>query len=128
VSKLKRSKWTLPGFSVLIGLIYLGAEIVGGNAQVGVAMLAVMMVFALAVLLAGRSETVRGLRGDGRDERFQMLDLRATAYAGVAVIAAVLAAYVFEIAHGRSGLQYAWLATVGGVIYLASVIYLRIRA
>jgi hypothetical protein len=128
VSKLKRSKWTLPGFSVLIGLIYLGAEIVGGNAQVGVAMLAVMMVFALAVLLAGRSETVRGLRGDGRDERFQMLDLRATAYAGVAVIAAVLVAFVFEIAHGRSGLQYAWLASVGGVIYLASVIYLRIRA
>ncbi len=60
-SKLMHSKWMLPGFSVLIGLIYLGAEIVGGKARDGVAMLAVMVVFALAVLLAGRSETVRGL-------------------------------------------------------------------
>ncbi|MDQ6901023.1 MAG: hypothetical protein M3072_16255 [Candidatus Dormibacteraeota bacterium] len=57
-----------------------------------------------------------------------MLDLRATADAGVAVIAAALFAFVFEIAHGRSGLQYGWLSAVGGAIYLASVIYLRIRA
>ena len=36
--------------------------------------------FGLIVLLRpGRSETVRGLRGDGRDERFAQIDLQATA-------------------------------------------------
>ncbi len=33
----------------------------------------------LIFLLGGRSETIRGLRGNGRDERFAMLDLKATA-------------------------------------------------
>ena len=33
VSNLMHSKWMLPGFSVLIGLVYLGAAIVGGDAR-----------------------------------------------------------------------------------------------
>jgi hypothetical protein len=32
--------------------------------------------FGLFILVAGRSETIRGLRGDGRDERFAQIDLR----------------------------------------------------
>ena len=63
VSKLMHSKWMLPGFSVLIGLVYLGAAIVGGDARLGVVMLAVMVVFALAVLLAGI--TPENLPGEG---------------------------------------------------------------
>jgi hypothetical protein len=44
--------------------------------------LAVLAAFGLIILLAGRSETVRGLRGDGRDERFAQIDLNATALSG----------------------------------------------
>jgi hypothetical protein len=122
-----RSKWTLPGLSLLIGLVYLGAEVVGGHPWLGAEMFGIMAVAGAAILFGGRSETIRGLRGDGRDERFAQLDLRATAYAGLVIILALLAGLTFEIAHGRSGMQYAWPCAVGGLTYIASVIYLRIR-
>jgi hypothetical protein len=123
-----RSKWFLPGFSVLLGLMLLVAAAIGGQARVGFWMFGVMGVLGLAILLGGRSETVRGLRGDGRDERFEKLDLRATAYAGLALMLAVIIAFLFEIAHGPSGEPYAWLGAVAGLAYLASVVYLRIRS
>ncbi len=87
-----------------------------------------MLAFGAIVLITGRfSETVRGLRGDGRDERWVMLDLRATAGAGIVLILAILAGAVFEIAHGRSGMPYAGLGAVGGVAYLVLVAIQRIR-
>jgi len=46
------------------------------------------------------------LRGDGRDERFDALDRRATAHAGLAVILAVIVGFIIEIANGRSGAPF----------------------
>jgi hypothetical protein len=126
--ELMRSKWFLPGFSVLLGLMLLLAAAIGGQARVGFWMFGVMAVFGLAILLGGRSETVRGLRGDGRDERFETLDLRATAYAGLVLMVAIIVAFLYEIAHGRSGDPYTWLGAIAGLAYLASVVYLRIRS
>jgi hypothetical protein len=125
--ELMRSKWFLPGFCVLLGLILLGAAAIGGQVEVGAWMFGVMAVAGLGILLGGRSETIRGLRGDGRDERFETLDLRATAYSGLALMLAVIVGFVFEIAHGRSGAPYTWLGAISGLAYLASVVYLRIR-
>jgi hypothetical protein len=42
-----------------------------------------MTAFGALILFGGRSETVRGLRGDGRDERFRQIDMHATALAGI---------------------------------------------
>jgi len=61
--QMSRSKWFQPAFAV--GL---------------------MVGFGALILLGGRSETVRGLRGDGRDERFKHIDLAATAFAGIVLI------------------------------------------
>jgi hypothetical protein len=66
------------------------ASWVGGHPRAGAFMFAVMTAFA-AVLLGGRSESMRGLRGDERDERWAMIDLRATALTGVARCAEVAA-------------------------------------
>jgi hypothetical protein len=60
---------------------------IGGSIGSGVISLAVMAGFGALILLGGRSETIRGLRGDGRDERFRQIDIHATAIAGIAVIA-----------------------------------------
>ena len=46
------------------------------------------------------SETVRGLRGDGRDERFRQLDLQATALAGGTVLAAIIVAFAVRGSNG----------------------------
>ncbi|MBO0685693.1 MAG: hypothetical protein J2P45_21255 [Candidatus Dormibacteraeota bacterium] len=124
---LMRSKWTLPAFSVLMGLVVLVAAVIGRQPLLGVWGFGVMTVFGLAVLLGGRSETVRGLRGDGRDERFQMLDLRATAYTGLVLILVVIAGFLVEIARGHSGDPFTWLGAIGGLAYLTFVVYLRLR-
>jgi len=121
------SKWTIPVFSVVVGLILLGANIAGHQLGLGLWSLALMTVFGLAVLFGGRSETIRGLRGDGRDERFAMLDLQATAIAGLALIIAVIVAFIVEVARGHSGEPYDWLGAIGGLAYIAGVVYLRIR-
>ena len=41
--------------------------------------LAIMVAFGAVILFGGSNETIRGLRGDGRDERFHQIDIHATA-------------------------------------------------
>jgi hypothetical protein len=86
-----------------------------------------MTAFGAFVLLGGRSETIRGLRGDARDERFRQIDIHATALAGLAVIVAIIVAFLVEIARGHSGSPYTWLGAIAGISYLAAIVVLRIR-
>ena len=46
---------------------------------------------------------MRGLRGDGRDERFRQIDLAATAITGVVLITVVIGAFLVEVARGHDG-------------------------
>ncbi|MBV8078869.1 MAG: hypothetical protein JO186_00655 [Actinobacteria bacterium] len=125
--RMTRSKWFLPGFAVALGLVAFAAQWVGGHAGSGLVSLAIMTVFAAFVLAGGRSETIRGLRGDGRDERFREIDVRATAFAGLALIVAVIVASLVELARNRNPAPYDWLAAVAGVTYIAAVVALRVR-
>jgi hypothetical protein len=86
-----------------------------------------MAALGAVLLFGGRSETIRGLRGDGRDERFRQIDIHATALAGLAVIFAVIAAFIVELARGHNGNPYGWLGAIGGLTYLAAIIVFRIR-
>ena len=125
---LTQSKWSLPAFSLVLGAAVLVAGLIGRQPVVGVAGLIIMAAFGLIVLLAGsRSETVRGLRGDGRDERFAMMDLRATALAGLTVTIALIVAWLVAIARGHTGSPYDWLCAIGGVAYLIALGLLRWR-
>ena len=67
-----------------------------------------MVAFGALILFDGRSETIRGLRGDGRDERFRQIDVVATAIAGTVVITAIMVAFLVEVARGHDGSPYAW--------------------
>ena len=86
-----------------------------------------MAAFGALVLLGGRSETIRGLRVDGRDERFRQLDIRATAFAGTPVIIAIIGAFIVEIARIHSGAPYTWLGAVTGIAYLGAIVALRLQ-
>jgi len=121
------SKWFLPLFSIGIGVVILLTSWLGGQLAVGLIALAVLTGFGLFVLLAGRSETIRGLRGDGRDERFAQIDLTATAVTGLVLIVALVVAWLVQIAQGHSGSPYGWLMAVGGLAYLLAVAFLRWR-
>jgi hypothetical protein len=103
------------------------AQWIGGDAGSGLGSLGIMTAFGAVVLFGGRSETIRGLRGDGRDERFRQIDIHATAIAGLAVITAIIIAFVVELARGHNGSPYAWLGAVGGVAYLVAIVVFRLR-
>ncbi|MBV9451110.1 MAG: hypothetical protein JO345_35005 [Streptosporangiaceae bacterium] len=122
-----RSKWFLPATSVTLGVVALAAFWLGGHPGEGVYGLVVMTGFGAFVLFAGRSETIRGLRGDGRDERFAQIDLRATAVAGLALIVTLIVAWLTEVARGHSGSPYDWLGGIGGLAYMLATAYFRWR-
>ena len=109
-------KWFLAVFSIALGAAALVAFWVGGNPGEGVAS------FAL-----GRSELVRGLRGDGRDEYWAALDRDASFLAGMVLIVLVIACCLWEWAHGRSGTPYSQLGAVAGLAYVVAVAGLRLR-
>ena len=101
---------------------------IGGEPREGLYALALMGALAVLLALGGRSETIRGLRGDGRDERFAMIDMRATALAGSVVISVLIIAWLVEIARGHSGNPYNWLGAVAGLAYLVALAFLRWRS
>jgi hypothetical protein len=122
-----RSKWFLPLFCLGLGVVVLAASWLGGHPATGAIALAVMAGFGLFLLLAGRSETIRGLRGDGRDERFAQIDLRATAAAGLALIITLIVSWLVQVARGHNGSPYDWLAAIAGLAYVLAVALFRWR-
>jgi hypothetical protein len=124
---MSRSKWFIPLLAVGLGVVLLAAMWIGGNPGSGLYSLAVMSAFGALILFGGRSETIRGLRGDGRDERFRQIDVVATAIAGIAVITAIIVAFVVEVARGHDGSPYAWLGAIAGIAYLIAIAVLRLR-
>lgn len=125
--RVTRSKWFVPLLSVALGIVVFAAQWVGGDPGSGLVSLAIVTGFGALILLGGRSETIRGLRGDGRDERFRKIDIHATALAGLAVITAIIVAFVIELARGHSGAPYGWLGGIGGLTYVVAIIVFRIR-
>ena len=125
---IHRTKWFLPGFSVLIGLVFFAGFWIGDDQAGAVWSLALMSVVALLILAGGRFDMVRGLRGDGRDEYWARLDVHATAMAGSFAIGLILVMCVWEWAHGRDGSPYVQLGALTGVAYVASLGFLRWRS
>jgi hypothetical protein len=125
--RVTRSKWFVPLLSVALGTVVFAAQWIGGDPGSGLVSFGILAGFGALILLGGRSETIRGLRGDGRDERFRMIDIHATALAGLAVILAIIVAFIVELANGHSGNPYGWLGAIGGLTYLVAIVIFRIR-
>jgi hypothetical protein len=124
-----RSKWFLPGFSALLAAFVFVVLWIGGDATGGLYAAVVLLAFGLFVLVGGaRSETIRGLRGDGRDERFRMIDVHATAFSGTVVILALIVLWAIEIARGHDGNPYGALSALAGISYLVGIAIMRWRS
>jgi hypothetical protein len=96
--------WGLPLFSLAMGGVLWVASWAGGHPLAGLAMFGVMAAFAAIFVIGRRSESLRMMAAGRRaDERWRSIDLQATALAGLVLITAVLAGFVWEIAHGRTG-------------------------
>lgn len=122
-----RSRWWMPAFGLALGAVVFAAFAIGGNAADGARCFGLFIAVAAVFWYGRRSETLQGLGGPGRDERWAMIDLRATAAAGLVTITVVLGAWLYEIASGRDGSPYGQIAAVGGLAYIAAVVVLRGR-
>ena len=122
-----RNRWWMPAFSVFLGLLMLGAFWIGGEPGQGAISLGIMTGLG-ALFYFGWSETLRGLGGPGRDERWASIDVRATAAAGSALVAVIIGAFLVEVATGGDGSPYAALGAVGGLAYIIAVAVLRARS
>ena len=123
-----RSRWWAPLYCLGLGAIVFAAFAIGDNTGDGAKAFALFVVVAALVYFGSpRSDTLGGLSGPGRDERWAAIDLRASAFAGTAVILAMLGAWLYELAEGRDGSPYGQLLAVGGVAYIAAIAFLRWR-
>ena len=121
------TRWAVPATAAVIGLGYLAAGIAGGNTGFGAFGLVLMLAVGAAFLLLGtRSETFRGL-ADRRDERINAIDRDATLFAGAVLLLAVIVMFMVEVARGDDGSPYYQLGALGGVSYVAALIWLRFR-
>ena len=57
-----------------------------------------------------------------------MIDLRATAFAGLVVSAVLIGAWLWELSQGRDGGPYGQVMAVGGLAYVVAVAVLRLRS
>lgn len=117
----------MPLFSLALGVGCLIAFWIGDNLRQGLFSLALLGGLGVLFALGGRSETIRGLRGDGRDEYWSALDRDATLLAGLALIVVLIGLCFWEWAHGRDGSPYSQLAAIGGVAYVLAYAGLRLR-
>ena len=127
MTTMTKTKWFLPAFCVALGAIVFVAQWIGGDARSGLISFASLAIFGALIRLGGRSETVRGLRGDGRDERFRTIDIHATAFAGITLIVALIVAWLVELARGHDGSPYGQLMAIGGIAYLGAIAFMRWR-
>src|SRR6516225_1341001 len=122
--RVTSSKWFVPLFAVALGMVVFAAQWVGGDPVSGLESLGIMTAFGALILFAGRGETIRGLRGDGRDERFRKIDIDATALSGLAIGLAVVIGSLVEFARGHGPGVYGWLAAIGGLTYVIAIVVL----
>ena len=124
---LFRTRWFMPVFCAVLGVITAVALELGGQRSSALFSLILFAVIAAALTFGGRSETVRQMRGDGRDERWARIDLAATAIAGTVLIVVIIAACFYEWANGRDGSPYTQLGALAGVSYLVALVILARR-
>jgi hypothetical protein len=118
----------MPAFSVFLGVLMLGAFWIGGDPGEGALALGVMVALGAVFLFGRRSETLQGLGGPGRDERWERIDIHATALAGMVLICVIIGAFLVDVASGGDGNPYGLLGAVAGIAYIVAVAVLRARS
>ncbi len=122
------TRWATPAVGLLLGLLLLAASALGGQPGLGLGMFAVMALYSAVLLIfGGRSETIGVLGGRPADERLASFNLLATAVAGTAAILVAIGGFLWAIAHGQTGNDFALVGAVAGIAYLGALLWFRWR-
>ena len=114
---------------IVVGLVIGAAELAGGG-TVGPAAVSTAIPIAYAVLvtlLARRSEAASVLAGRPVDERWELMNQEAAAWAlGLSAIV-IIAAFIVADATGGDWLPYAFVGAVMGASYIGSLAVITLR-
>lgn len=121
-------KWAVPALCLAFGVAYLAAFWIGGNFVAGVGPFVIMVGYGLLLLLGGRSEVVRTLRAQPSDEMWGTFLSRASQFSFSVLVVVLLGMAFYEIARGQDAQPYGLLCLVGGVSYIAALIWFRWRS
>ena len=122
------ARWAVPAVGIVSGLLLFAAAAVGGQPLLGLGMLAIMVLYSVAVVgFSGRSETAGILAGRPADERLASFNVVATAVAGTVAIVVAIVGFLLSIARGDNGMDFAVVAASAGIAYLAAIAWLRWR-
>lgn len=122
-------RMAVPAIMLVSGTAMTVATAVGGGSLPFVAGLATLTaVFTAIFSWMGRGTgDLAALAANRPDERQRLMDLRASALAGVAVAVFCLGAAVVSLARGGTGNPWAALDALFGVVYVGSFLVLRRR-
>jgi len=114
--------------TVIAGVLGI-AELAGGGSPVRAAVaVAIILGWSIVVTVLGRrNETISVLAGRPVDERWEHINVEASAYALAVSAIVVLAAFVIADASGGDWQPYALVALVMAASYLGSLLVLRAR-
>lgn len=127
MSTRSTSAWRVPAFSVALGGVMFAALAINDKPWGGVFLAAIMVAYAGVLLLGGRSQVVRVLRGQRDDERLELVDVRANAFAGHVLTGVVLLGFFQALFRDVDAWPYNALAAVAAVAYLTGLGWYRWR-
>lgn len=123
------SRYPVVFVGIGVAIVLVAADLAAGSSPVKTLLSpAIVLVYAVVVtLLARRSETMSALAGRPIDERWEHINLEASAWAlGVSAVV-ILAAFVVAQVTARDWAPYAFIGAVMAVSYVGSLVLVRIR-
>lgn len=121
-------KWTWPLMCLALGAAFLVMFWIGGQPVAGVGPFVIMVGYGVVLLLGGRSEVVRTLRGQPTDEMWKSFDVRASLFSFLVLVVVLIGMSFYEIARGQDAQPYAALSLIGGASYVGALIWHRFRS
>jgi hypothetical protein len=119
-------RWATTGILAVLGGAVTLATWAGGEPYLAVVLGGFYLVCCgVAYLWSRGSGDVAALIRLSGDERQRMIDMRATAIAGLATLAFCLGGAIVDLARGGTGNPWALICAVGGVAYIVAVAILR---
>ena len=125
----RKRRWITPAVMLVGGVALTMAATFGGGHFTRSALISGLVFTAVATtafVLIGRSRGDLGaIVASAPDERQRVIDLRATAAAGVAMALILIVGSVVSLAQGHSGQPWVDLAAAFGVVYVISLSIFR---
>ncbi|RJL20835.1 hypothetical protein [Bailinhaonella thermotolerans] len=118
------NRWFFPVFCLVLGLLMGVPTMLRGDVGLGIAFVAIMVGYAAILMLTRRrSETTSILSGELSDERHKLNELRARGATANVLALVTVGGFLVQVWRGEDATAFAALGAVGGLTYIAALVY-----